>query len=258
MKNKVSAIIPYSTTDFKFLKTCIDSIETFCEEIIVVYSDHFYDGEKENFDLIKRSILENPKANFICQEWHSGKHPQYWINKAKIKGFDSLKKETNYILLLDTDEIVETKKMIYFLNHLDEKYNSYCFSTYWYFREPCYQALQTENLPVMVKKEKFKYDPDFIHADRQQCKIEPCLEGVKNNSLPFIHHYSWVRNKKEMLRKTSSWGHKHDKDWQKLIEEEFSREFNGKDFVHNYDYKIVKPYINIPMHISSFKDLKII
>jgi hypothetical protein len=49
-----------------------------------------------------------------------------------------------------------------------------------------------------------------------------------------------------MLRKVKSWGHTNDRDWNPMIEEEFSREFNGKDFVHNYSYKILeKPLFNI-------------
>jgi hypothetical protein len=66
------------------------------------------------------------------------------------------------------------------------------------------------------------------------------------NGEPIMHHFSWVRTKEEMLRKVKSWGHTNDRDWNPMIEEEFSREFNGKDFVHNYSYKILeKPLFNI-------------
>jgi hypothetical protein len=40
-----------------------------------------------------------------------------------------------------------------------------------------------------------------------------------------------------MLKKVSTWAHKTDKNWNELIEEEFSRDFNGTDFVHNYKYE---------------------
>jgi hypothetical protein len=43
-----------------------------------------------------------------------------------------------------------------------------------------------------------------------------------------------------MLRKVKNWSHKNDRNWDDLIEEEFSRDFNGKDFVHNYSYEIVE------------------
>jgi len=61
-----------------------------------------------------------------------------------------------------------------------------------------------------------------------------------------IHHYSWVRTKEEMLKKVSNWGHARDKgDWKELVEMEYSRPFNGQDFLHNYQYIIVDNKFNI-------------
>jgi hypothetical protein len=48
-----------------------------------------------------------------------------------------------------------------------------------------------------------------------------------------------------MLLKVKNWGHNNDRDWQSLIEEEFSREFNGKDFVHGYTYTVVENTFNL-------------
>ena len=48
-----------------------------------------------------------------------------------------------------------------------------------------------------------------------------------------------------MLKKVLNWGHKNDKNWSDLIEEEFSRPFNGTDFVHGYNYNIVENKFNI-------------
>ena len=60
-----------------------------------------------------------------------------------------------------------------------------------------------------------------------------------------MHHFSWVRTKEEMLTKVKNWGHASDKDWIVGIEEEFSRDFNGTDFVHGYSYNIVENTFNI-------------
>jgi hypothetical protein len=43
-----------------------------------------------------------------------------------------------------------------------------------------------------------------------------------------------------MLQKVSAWGHANDTNWVELIEEEFSREFSGTDFVHGYEYEIIE------------------
>ena len=43
----------------------------------------------------------------------------------------------------------------------------------------------------------------------------------------------------QLLKKIKSWGHSTDRDWESQIKEEFSRPFNGKDFIHNYNYNIL-------------------
>ena len=72
-------------------------------------------------------------------------------------------------------------------------------------------------------------------------KTERFVHGV--DGLPMVHHYSWVRTKEEMLKKTRAWAHHWERDWAQLIEEEFSRDFNGTDFVRKYDYvQVSNPY----------------
>jgi hypothetical protein len=48
-----------------------------------------------------------------------------------------------------------------------------------------------------------------------------------------------------MLCKIKNWGHCNDKNWVELINEEFSRPFNGTDFVHGYNYEVVENVFNI-------------
>ena len=41
----------------------------------------------------------------------------------------------------------------------------------------------------------------------------------------------------EMLNEVKNWGHYNDRqNWVECIEEDFTHPFNGKDFVHNYEY----------------------
>jgi hypothetical protein len=63
---------------------------------------------------------------------------------------------------------------------------------------------------------------------------------------PFVHHYSWVRTEEEMMNKVSNWAHAKDRpNWRDLVKEEFSRNFNGTDFVHGYSYKLVENIFGI-------------
>jgi hypothetical protein len=43
-----------------------------------------------------------------------------------------------------------------------------------------------------------------------------------------------------MLKKTGCWGHHWEREWANLIDEEYKRGFNGKDFVRNYAYEEIK------------------
>jgi hypothetical protein len=48
-----------------------------------------------------------------------------------------------------------------------------------------------------------------------------------------------------MLKKVRSWGHKEDRNWEDLVEKEFSQEFSGKDFVHGYEFTKVAPFVDL-------------
>ena len=63
------------------------------------------------------------------------------------------------------------------------------------------------------------------------------------DSEPMIHHYSWVRTYEEMLKKVKHWGNTKDKDWTTMVHKEFEKDFDGTDFVHNYEYNKVEGYI---------------
>lgn len=67
---------------------------------------------------------------------------------------------------------------------------------------------------------------------------------------PMFHHFSWVRTKKEMLKKVKTWSHCNDRNWEKIVNKEFSRSFNGKEFVKGQPCEYVEPPIKltIPMN----------
>ena len=84
-----------------------------------------------------------------------------------------------------------------------------------------------------------KYEIIFLNNNNNKF-IRITIKEKKYDETTTIKNILWVKNKKEMLRKVKNWSHKNDRNWEDLIEEEFSRDFNGKDFVHNYSYEIVE------------------
>jgi hypothetical protein len=239
---KIATIINYCTSDYRFIKTCIDSVLPFSNQVIIPIADHTFDGQPENNELVNKSVSENPSANFYYYEWIPGNSPRYWHNMSRLVGINQLNEDTEWVLFLDSDEIVETELFSKFIK-TELTMDSYKIANYWYFREPIYRAKAIEDSAVLVRKELINIDPYNPYIEREQLCNNNNQRNTLQDNLPMIHHYSWVRTKEQMLKKVKNWGHAGDRnDWVDKVEEEFSREFNGTDFVphHHYEYEIVE------------------
>jgi len=246
----ISTILQYSTIDFRFLKANLDQLTKFSDEIIVPICDHFFNGDLEDQDLLSKSIeicAQYSNVHVYMFEWQ-GHHENtaYYHNLSRMLGTNAAQNE--WLLFVDADEIVDTGFDEWFqtIKHTD---NAYWLTCYWYFREPIYQATRTESAGLLIKKQACNWNLN-LRAERQQLFDDKLINGdrnliLSNDNKPMVHHYSWVRTKDEMLKKVQNWGHKNDKSWSSLIDEEFSRSFNGTDFVHGYSYNIVENKFNI-------------
>jgi hypothetical protein len=76
-------------------------------------------------------------------------------------------------------------------------------------------------------------------------KKEKAMTGL--DGTPMIHHYSWVRTKEQLMRKVFSWSHRTERDWESLVEEEFSQPPSNVDFVHGYELASVTPFCAIDL-----------
>jgi hypothetical protein len=243
----ISCILQYSTIDSKFLEVNLKQLRKLDCEIIIPLCNKLYSGDDENKDLIIKSyeIANKYNARIIPFEWDSSiKNIRYYHNLSRQIGTE--KSNFEWLLFLDTDEIISDEFNEWFHNIKNLNFNGYWLTCYWYFRKPIYRATVTESAGLLVKKQYCNWDlngnerqqlfsriPNFVCGDFQKI--------LSKNNKPLIHHYSWVRTKEEMLLKVKNWGHNNDKNWIALVEEEFSRDFNGTDFVHNYNYDIIKP-----------------
>lgn len=243
---KIATIINYCTSDYRFINKCIDAVLPFSKQVIVPIADHTFDGLPENVELVQRSIQENPNASFCYYEWNIGNSPRYWHNISRMIGVQQLNDGIDWVLFLDSDEIVDTELFTKFIRSNDfSSLDSYKIANYWYFREPIYRAKSIEDSAVLVKRNLIQIDPHNPHIEREQLCFNNNKRNTTQDDQAMIHHYSWVRTKEQMLKKVGSWGHKTDTDWVALIEEEFSRPFNGKCFVNNYDFEVVENKYNL-------------
>jgi hypothetical protein len=250
----LSVILQYSTQDFRFLEVNLKQTSKFADQIIIPICSHFFNGSPENEELLKKSfdvIAKFPKAKAFIFPWEGEKPPNYYHNLSRAIGTD--KSLYEWLLFIDADEIFEDSFLPWF-ESIKEGTEAWVFTCYWYFRSPEYRSTKTESAGILLRKRDCYWRLDDV-LERQQLYQHLWDQGklrlgdfenildLEGNVM--LHHYSWVRTKEQMLNKVSSWGHKNDKPWITLVEEEFSREFNGTDFVHGYDYDIVNNKFNL-------------
>ena len=250
----ISTVISYCSNDKDFINACISHAKPFSKQISVCACTNFFDGQKEDSENLMKVVEANQPLLFTIFPFYQrfqGDRENYgqWHNRMRAHGWQSLTEPTDWVLFLDADEIVDTDKFIHWLANFNVNASSaYRFLGYWYFRDTCWQANQTEEVSVMTRWNKCNWNYlDCCPGERfglLDAQSQRNVADILNQ--PMFHHYSWARTKEGMLRKVKSWGHSGNKPWNELIEKEFKREFNEtcKDFVHNYTFKKVGPFIN--------------
>jgi len=281
MNHKIATVISYCTHDYKWLKPCVEKAKQFSSQVIIPVSDHFFNGEPEDRELLDKSESETEGVDWLEFEYNPSmyegmglqrlndpftpvkymvdagtKEIWFWHQIARLHGFHAVNDDIEYVLFLDVDEIIETEKFIPWLDEFPYRdLSAIRFETYFYFRDIKFRAIPTEdwNGITLVKKDKLNDEIFFKHSSERLNFIN-FIAGGKLTKIgdkmgtPMIHHYSWVRTKEEMLNKVKSWGHHKDRNWVELVEKEFEREFNTESdtcFVHNYRYDKVTPYITV-------------
>lgn len=259
----ISCVLISNSDDFKFLQPCLYQIAGICKEIIIAIGKSFWNGEPEDHEKIAdfRSSIERkyhnvkilmydiPSDEIKCMRSHVSP-AMYWEGHARWIATEALK-PCEYILYLDSDEIVDGSLFRHWLNTQEYKnIDAMKLRNYWYWREPIYRANDYyEDSVVLIKMGTFNPLQLFSNLGRHgvfQASFGKKTRDLSFNNTPLVHHYSWVRNKNEMLRKVRAWGHRDDmRNWTDLVEEEFSRDFNGKDFVKGLSYDKVTNMFNI-------------
>ncbi len=237
--------------DKRFIDTNIRECLKITDDIVVSSYDHLFNGEHEDeeIDYFWDLRYKYPTVKFVLSEWEDVMdNSRYWHNMGRLRGYEKTNKDYKWVIFLDGDEILKADTFNLLLQ--DPTFNDrdwYILAVNWFFREPIYKSTELEHTIPLYKKSIMTLDPFDPEVERgQPCQRNPNgIDFLTYNGEVLVNHYSWVRTKEEMLKKVSGWGHKNDKDWKSLIEEEFSRDFNGVDFVHNYKFETVEDIYNI-------------
>ena len=137
-----------------YKRQVVDSVLDFSEEVLVPVCDHFFDGVPENQELIQRTFKEVKGATFLGWKFDHLKAVdtpiRYWNNLARLVAFNHRSVDTDFILFLDADEIVDTERFIQFFDSsICKAVDSMLLGQYFYFREPIYRAKTWEDLSLI-------------------------------------------------------------------------------------------------------------
>lgn len=266
-KHPICTIVNFCSNDSRFIKATLEQAALFSQQIIVPVCDHFFDGTPENRPLLEQIYAAFPDCLFIEYPFIPQKIPKkiwkkvdpahFWHSFSRLIGYSFLDEEIENVLFLDADEVPDGKRFAEWLDCSDYMHHTALkLANYWYFREPTNQALRFEDSIVLVQKRALQ--SEILLNQQERDAIYNLLPGPKRRNVtgpdgsPMFHHYSWVRTQEEMLKKVRAWGHKKDRDWVSLVNEEFSSPFKGTDFVHGYSYKSVEPPFDIQLKETSF------
>jgi hypothetical protein len=266
-KHSIATIINFCTNESRFISSCLKEALYFSKQVIVSYADHFFDGTPENIQLIDQISAAFPECLFIEYPFIPREVPSaifkkvdpdhFWHGLSRLVGFNALKPEIETVLFLDADEVGEGERMQEWLDSSDyHQHTTLKMANYWYFRESCYRAESWEDSVVLAQKRALS--PEILLHQNERTAVYDLLPHPKRpmvtgtDGVPLFHHYSWVRTQEEMLRKVKTWGHRKDRDWEKLVQAEFTAPFSGTDFIHGYRYQTVEPSHPISLETPTF------
>ena len=251
----VGTVINFCTNESRFIGPCLSQALLFSKQVIVPVASHFFDGTPENWDLLEKIYEAFPECLFVEYPFiphrisqaifKTVKPTAFWHSMSRLIGASLLDKTIEWVFFLDADEIGEGIRVKEWLDY-NEIRCSLHFANYWYFRESCYRAEPLEDSIVLAKRGALTSDVLLNERERDAIAFDRRMV-LGLDGKPLFHHFSWVRTEKEMLQKVKSWSHRHDRNWKEAIHKEFSGPFQGRDFVHGYQFHTVPP----PFQVSA-------
>lgn len=236
---EITTIINMSSLEQDFIPQCIRHSREVSKHVIACYSDKLFTGEPEDLALFESYKEQFPDVTFLLVPFDDKLVSRFMHNRFRATAFTHV--TTEWVLFLDADEIIDVPRFKAWML-LPKQHDSYGFACTWYFRLKTFQAASLELAGLLIKTDKLSYaDVAGAYHERWSICKGNYQSAVMYEDVPMIHHYSWVRTKEQMLKKVRGWGHKEDRSWESLVEQEFALppDPTRPDFVHGYTYNVI-------------------
>ena len=260
-REKIAAVVGFCSNDYRFLSHQLASLGEICDQVVVVTCDHFFDGTLENYPLLYGCYQKSPHIDWVefAYEKNCGYGPLapapddpgysfYWHSVQRYIGALHVKRDIPWILYLDMDEYFDPDRFLAWWNGASKKRGAYKFASYFYMREYAKRAISHQSNALLIHQ--MHHRPFDLLDVAERWGVFQKIRGPKSDFTmgrdhkPLIHHFSWVRTIEEAKRKARCWGHRNDKEWEILIEQEWSSKSSRNDPLYSLQYESVKAPID--------------
>lgn len=231
---RISVIIQYCHSERFFYTKLIQQCKIFSSDITVVTFDKRFDGSLE-----PRFVNADPTI----------RHVEYTIPSNGISAWDAhtfardihlADERSDYVLLIDADEVPEGGTFLQFTRQLGTNVTSMKLANFVYYKSMDYRALALQDSVVLVNR-RIDYNPfENKELDRNRFINMESPRMVTFRDKVMFHHFSWVRPKTDIAAKIKSWGHNNDRDWKPVLDTWDTFDETCKDPVWSYNYIKIK------------------
>jgi hypothetical protein len=250
MECNLSVVVLYCSHERDLIDKVIEPLTKISNDVVVVSLSHFFTGEPDSRALEKLKELSETykevKPRLLQWKYIPGAPQNFWPCEMRLHGFGETDPSKKWVMFVDSDEILRKPDAFnaWFsdLSKQSEQFNAYKLSSYWYFLSPLRRSKVIEDSIVLVQKKSLGM-PNFRNYSGEREKLaDSFVRDVRDlEGDIFFDHFSWVRSKEILLQKVSSWSHRNDKNWTELLLKAYQEDIlTTKDFVHNYEYDILK------------------
>lgn len=251
-KKQLGIVVSYSSNEARFLPALARELPR-CGALDVVFAvgTHLFDMEPEPEPMVPgRVVRYNVRQD-------AREVPRHYHNLARESGVAALAPGVDWVIFIDADEVPEGDRVREWFNATElHSGTAYKIACHWYFLHPVLRAKEVEDSILLVPRSRLSQEA--LRDPRERDGIVaalPVCERMVSASEPLFHHYSWVRDRKGLLRKVRTWGHRNDRlDWEQCIDDALNATSienlteNGVagdflDFVHGYKYDIAPDFL---------------